>query len=104
MMRIKKNLGVTDRIIRFVLVDLLLGSSYLGIDLPQNLLLAAFILSLLLIVTIISGYSPIYHLMGCNTVESSTKVVKKKDLRSFSLEHDLPPAGRFLSFKDFQDK
>ena len=72
-MGIKKNLGVTDRIIRFVLVDLLLGSSYLGIELPQPLLLAAFIISLLLIITIIIGYSPIYHVLGWNTRESSTE-------------------------------
>ena len=69
-MGIIKNLGVTDRIIRFVIVDLLLGTSYLGMDLPQGLLLSAFIASLLLILTILIGYSPIYHAMGWNTLES----------------------------------
>lgn len=63
----KRNVGITDRIIRFVIVDLLLGASYLGIEIPPKLALVSFLLSLSLILTIIFGYSLIYQIFGIST-------------------------------------
>lgn len=65
----KKNIGITDRIIRFVAFDLLLGLSFLGFDIPPTLALWSFGLSMALGLTIILGYSPIYHLLGISTRE-----------------------------------
>lgn len=67
----KKNLGITDRIIRFVAIDLLLGFSLMGYDIPPHLANAAFIISAFLALTIILAYSPIYHLFHISTVEKS---------------------------------
>ncbi len=63
----KKNLGVTDRIIRFVLMDIMMGLSLAGIEMPQYLANTAFMISFYLVVTLIAGYSPLYHLLGLNT-------------------------------------
>jgi hypothetical protein len=65
----KKNVGITDRIIRFVLVDLLLGVSLMGMDIPNYLANTAFVISIGLVITIIFGYSPIYHLLGLSTIK-----------------------------------
>ena len=72
----KKNIGITDRIIRFVLVDLLLGVSYLGADIPPVYANIAFVVSLLLILSIVFGYSLIYQLFGFSTIEEKTEEVK----------------------------
>jgi hypothetical protein len=69
----KKNIGITDRIIRFVVIDVLLGLSFLGQDIPPYLATAAFIISILLAITIIIAYSPIYHVIGISTIEESNK-------------------------------
>jgi hypothetical protein len=71
--KFRKNLSAIDRIVRFVIVDLLLGMSYLGEEIPMILAKIAFILSLILIVTIIVGYSPVYHILGISTREKSEK-------------------------------
>ena len=65
----KKNVGITDRIVRFVAVDLLLGISLMGMDVPAFLANAAFVLSIGLVITIIFGYSPLYHLLGLSTIK-----------------------------------
>lgn len=65
----KKNLGITDRIIRFVAIDLLLGFSFMGFDIPMVYATVAFVWSIILILTIITGYSPVYHLLGISTQE-----------------------------------
>ncbi|MFT5168906.1 MAG: hypothetical protein ACI8P3_004151 [Saprospiraceae bacterium] len=72
----KKNIGITDRIIRFVIVDLLLSVSYLGLEIPPMYMNVTFVMSLLLILNIITGYSLIYQLFGLSTVEEKTKAVK----------------------------
>jgi DUF2892 family protein len=72
----KKNLGITDRIIRFVIVDLLLGVSYLGADIPPVYANIAFVISLILILSIITGYSLIYQFFGFSTIEEKTEEVK----------------------------
>ena len=72
----KKNLGITDRIVRFVIFDVLLGATYLGIELPVGWAYASFIVSVLLLISIITGYSPIYHLIGWNTRNAELKSEK----------------------------
>lgn len=72
----KKNLGITDRIIRFVAIDLLLGFSFMGFDIPPSLAILAFGLSMTLAITIVFGYSPVYHALGI-----STREVKALDLK-----------------------
>ena len=69
----KKNVGVTDRIIRFVFMDLLLGMCFWGMNVPAWFANFSFILSLYLIFTMISGYSPIYKLIGLSTVEEKSE-------------------------------
>ena len=71
---LKKNIGIEDRIVRFVVMDFLLGASFLGIELDPFWTNASFILSIILVITIIIGYSPIYHLLGI-----STKYVKPEE-------------------------
>ena len=66
----KKNLGVSDRIIRFVLFDLLLGVSYLGLEVPSFVANTTFVFSLFLLLSLIIGYSPLYHLFGLSTVDT----------------------------------
>ena len=68
--KMKKNIGISDRLIRFVLMDLLLGASYYGISLPLFWANLTFIISLGLIFTILIPYSPIYHLLGISTREN----------------------------------
>ncbi len=67
----KKNLGITDRIIRFVAIDLLLGFSFLGYDIPMYWANTAFVISAFLAITIIIAYSPIYHLFNISTIEKA---------------------------------
>ncbi len=68
----KKNIGITDKIIRFVVIDLLLGLSYLGKDIPESLAYISFIIVILLVISMITSYSPIYHLLKISTRENST--------------------------------
>lgn len=64
-----KNIGAIDKIIRFVIVDLLLGFSFLGKDIPSYVATVAFIISVLLVISMFTSYSPIYHVFGWNTRE-----------------------------------
>ena len=63
----KKNLGITDRIIRFVLFDLLVGASLAGIALPMFVQYITFFGFLYLLLTLIIGFDPIYYLLGIST-------------------------------------
>ena len=65
----KKNIGITDRIIRFVAIDLLMGFSLSGLEVSAVYTNAAFLLSIGLALTILTAYSPIYHLLGIKTTE-----------------------------------
>lgn len=65
-----KNLGVVDRIIRFVLFDLLLTLTYSGLEVSRLLSICLGILSLYVLVTVVIGYSPIYHMLHFNTNNS----------------------------------
>lgn len=67
----KKNLGLTDRIIRFVAIDLLLGFSFMGFEIPMLYANIAFLLSIALLLTIITGYSPVYQILGISTSEKN---------------------------------
>lgn len=67
--KMKKNIGITDRIIRFVAIDLLLGFSFMGFDIPMYYATIAFVLSMALVLTIITAYSPLYHLFEISTLE-----------------------------------
>lgn len=69
----KKNVGITDRIIRFVFMDLLLGMSLWGMNVPAWFTNFSFILSIYLIITIIFGYSPLYHIFDFSTKEDKIK-------------------------------
>lgn len=63
----KKNIGIEDRIIRFVLFDGLLGVTLAGFELSAGWNTAIFIASLYILMTLIFGYSPLYHLFNWNT-------------------------------------
>lgn len=64
----KKNVGITDRLIRFVAVDLLLGISYLGTEQDPILLSSiAFITSIIIMFPLITGYSILYRLFNIST-------------------------------------
>ncbi len=65
----KKNVGITDRIIRFVVIDLLLGFSFMGFEIPMIYATTAFVMSIVLAIPMIFGYSPLYHLIGISTIE-----------------------------------
>ncbi|MEO0778428.1 MAG: DUF2892 domain-containing protein [Bacteroidota bacterium] len=61
------NLGSSDRLIRFVLMDFLLGFSLSGIDLYPwlaNTCFMLFMLSMYLLLTMLAAYSPLYYLFG----------------------------------------
>jgi hypothetical protein len=77
----KRNIGITDRIIRFVIVDLLLGASYLGIEIPPVIGMIAFLISLSLIFTIVFGYSVIYHLLGVSTRQVESQTVETSSMK-----------------------
>ena len=74
--KMKKNLGISDRIIRFVAIDFLLGFSFLGYEIPEIYATLAFIGSFYLAITMIIGYDPIYHLFGIDTRDEVMKNAK----------------------------
>ncbi len=63
----KKNLSIEDRLVRFVIFDGLLGATLAGFDLPPGLHQFFYWVSIYIMVTIIFGYSPLYHLLGIST-------------------------------------
>ena len=65
----KKNVGITDRIIRFVFMDLVLGMCLWGMNVPNWLANFSFILSIYIVFTILFGYSPLYHAFNFSTRE-----------------------------------
>ena len=69
----KKNVGISDRIIRFVIVDLLLSLSLVGLEIPETYATIIFIVSIILVLTVLIGYSPIYHLLGISTKDEALK-------------------------------
>jgi len=69
----KKNVGITDRIIRFVFMDLLLGMCLWGMNVPIWFANFSFVLSAYLVFTMITGYSPIYALLNFSTLEEKTE-------------------------------
>ena len=71
--KMKKNLAVEDRIIRFVLFDLLMGLSFSGMAVHPNVINIVFVFSFYLLITLILGYSPIYHILGISTIPSSSR-------------------------------
>lgn len=71
-LQMKKNTGITDRIIRFVLMDLLLGMSLWGLDVPMWFANTSFILSGYLVFTMLFAYSPLYAVIGFSTLEEKT--------------------------------
>ncbi|MGA0283529.1 MAG: YgaP family membrane protein [Saprospiraceae bacterium] len=68
-----KNVGVTDRIIRFVFMDLLLGMCLWGMNVPLWFANFSFVFSIYLVFTMITGYSPIYMLLKFSTLEEKTE-------------------------------
>ena len=69
----KKNVGVTDRIIRFVIMDLLLGMCLWGMNVPGWMANASFIISIYLVFTMIFAFSPIYMLFRFSTLEEQAE-------------------------------
>lgn len=69
----KKNVGITDRIIRFTAVDLLLGFSFLGFDIPFAYANLAFILAIIIALPMIFGYSLIYQIMAWSSLEKELR-------------------------------
>lgn len=67
--KMKKNIGVTDRIIRFVLFDIIIGLSYLDFNIPPALSMVMFVVVMILLLTVIFGYSLLYQLLGISTRE-----------------------------------
>ena len=68
----KKNIGITDRIIRFVVFDFALGIVLTGFDIPDQLQLILVILGLYILFTVITGFSMIYKLFGYNTIDGGS--------------------------------
>ncbi len=62
-----KNLGVIDRLLRFILMDFVLGYSLAGLELSDFWADACLLFSIYLILTILAAYSPIYYLFDWNT-------------------------------------
>jgi hypothetical protein len=73
----KKNVGITDRIIRFVAIDLLLGLSFLGFEIPMEYATVAFITAVIIGLPMIFGYSLVYQLMGWSTREEALAEANK---------------------------
>ncbi len=69
----KKNVGIIDRIIRFTAVDLLLGFSFLGFDIPLFYANLAFILAIIIAIPMIFGYSFLYQILGRSSREKGLK-------------------------------
>jgi len=63
----EKNLGITDRIIRFVIFDLLVGASLAGMAMPIFAEYLAFFGFLYLLITLVIGFDPFYYFLGINT-------------------------------------
>ena len=62
-----KNISIEDRIIRFVIFDFLVGMSYWAVETYPILAGIAFLTSLIVLLTVIFGYSPVYHIFGFST-------------------------------------
>lgn len=71
--KMKKNVGVTDRIIRFVFMDLLLGMCLWGMQVPSWFANFSFIISIYIVFTILFGYSPIYQIFDFTTREDGSE-------------------------------
>lgn len=71
----KKNLGISDRMVRFVVFNLLFGLPLAGVVMPDWLQHITFLLSLYMLITLIIGYSPLYHIVGWNTRKVDEKNV-----------------------------
>lgn len=67
----KRNIGTSDRIIRFVFMDLLLGMCLWGMNVPVWISNTSFIVSAYLVLTMILAYSPIYHIFGFSTRDNA---------------------------------
>ena len=69
----KRNIGISDRIIRFVAFDLLIGASFMGFEVPMWVATVSFIIGMSLIFTVITGYSALYHILGISTRDEDLK-------------------------------
>jgi len=63
----KKNLGVTDRLIRFVIFDFTIGLPLAGGEFPEWLKMTLFITGIVLLVTVIIARCPFYKILRINT-------------------------------------
>ena len=54
------------------MVDLLLGAPLYGMEMPAIFANITFVCCMVLILTILTGYSPVYHLLGFSTKDIKT--------------------------------
>lgn len=69
-----KNLGITDRIIRFVLFDFTIGLPLAGGDFPDWLTTTLFVTSIILLITIVLATCPFYKIFGISTKEITKSI------------------------------
>ena len=69
----KKNLGVTDRLIRFIFVDFTIAFPLAGGEFPEWLTTTLFITGIVLFITVIIARCPFYKVLGINTNENNDK-------------------------------
>lgn len=63
----KKNIGIVDRIIRFVFFDLCLGANLSALDISVTWQVIFAMMAMNLLFTVITGYSVIYAITGFST-------------------------------------
>ncbi len=69
----KKNVGQTDKIVRYILAPLLVVGGILIFSNITWLAIVMFLLALILVVTSIVGLCPLYMLFGINTCKINTE-------------------------------
>lgn len=73
-----KNVGIVDRIIRFVAMDLILGFTLIGNEIPPFLSNLCFIIAIYLGFTVLFGLSPLYRLFKFSTIEQSDSMSEEE--------------------------
>lgn len=68
----KKNIGIVDRIIRFVLFDLFIGANLSALEIASHWRMIFFAVAIILLFTIVTGFSVIYKLIGFSTVQEKS--------------------------------
>ena len=64
-----ENIGITDQIVRFIIVESAIGLPFLGEDLPRWLVITLIVNAVVLFMTIVLAVCPIYKILGISTKE-----------------------------------